>query len=188
MAGLRPTMLSRPKACWSCSRRLRFSTCRSRLAERALHGDAELVHREVLRQVVEGALLDGGHRRLDGGEGGDHDHGQRGIRARARGAGAPCRRCPGILRSVRSRSGPLGLEQGERADAVGRGEALVPGPRPGCARSSPPCRARRRRSGSGSGSRGDLRCRAGGRVRTKVVPSPGRDSTSSVPLWSRTIP
>ena len=43
------------------------------VAEGSIHGHTQLVHREVLRQIVEGTFLDGGHRGLDGGEGRDHD-------------------------------------------------------------------------------------------------------------------
>jgi hypothetical protein len=49
------------------------------LAECPLHHDRQLVDREILRQIVERAVLDRCHRRLDGREGGDDDNRQRGI-------------------------------------------------------------------------------------------------------------
>ena len=45
------------------------------LAERPFHRDAEVLHGEVLGQVVGGALLHSGHGRLDRGEGRDDDDG-----------------------------------------------------------------------------------------------------------------
>ena len=94
------------------------------MTQRTLHRHAQLLDREVLRQVVEGALADGRDRRLDRGERGDHDHGQRGIEL-VRAAEQLHAVHLGHLQVGEEEIGPLGLQQLERAPRVAGGEAAV---------------------------------------------------------------
>jgi hypothetical protein len=94
------------------------------LTEAALDGDPQLVDREVLREVVEGAVLDRGDRGLDGGERGDQDDRKRRIHLA---------RSPQHLHPVHARHlevgqqqvGSLRVDQHERAVRVGRRQALI---------------------------------------------------------------
>ena len=54
---------------------------------------AEFVGIDRLGDVVEGALLQGPHRRVDRGEGGDHDHGRLRVDAAGCAPAVPCRPC-----------------------------------------------------------------------------------------------
>ncbi len=92
--------------------------------EGALGRDAKLIHREVLREVVERPLLDRGHRRLDGREPGDHDDGQRGIDL----VGAPEERQPVHARHPevgQHQVRPLSLEDRERGGPVSGRRARI---------------------------------------------------------------
>ena len=94
------------------------------MAEPALDGHAELLDGEVLRQVVERALLDRLHRGLDGGEGGHEDHGER--RVQLVGAAQQLHAvASGHLEVGEHQVGPLRLHERERRRGIRCGEALV---------------------------------------------------------------
>ena len=155
------------------------------VAEGPIHGHAQLVHREVLRQIVEGPFLDRGHRRLDGGESRDHDHGQGGVQFMSAVQQLHAIDA-GHLQICEDHVGMLALEQLQRSAGVGGDEALVP-----------------RRLQNASTVLHHVRfvvydehahvahdrtsLPTAGKVRTKIVPFPGSDSTSIVPLCSRTM-
>jgi hypothetical protein len=94
----------------------------------AFHRHRELVHRKVLRQVVERPFLDGGDRRFDRRERRDHDDGQTGI---------DVVRPTQQLHAIHGRHLEVGeqeigrglLEEREGSGAVGRRLAGVAGPR-----------------------------------------------------------
>ena len=153
------------------------------LAERPLDRDAEVLHGEVLGQVVSGAFLHRGHGRLDGGEGRDDDDGQRRVelvRALEQHHAVHARHLEVRDEEVR----PLLFEQRKGLARLCRGEALVPDAAQDAravlehvglvvhdqhsrrAHTCPPAAARAPETG---------------KVKMNVVPSPGRDSTSTVP-------
>ena len=149
------------------------------LAQATLDRHAQLVHREVLGQVVEGPVLDRGDRRFDGGEGGE----QNDRKSRIHLASAAQH-----LHAVHARHlevgqqevGTLRLDERERAMRVGRGQTLVAGPLQDAGTVLDHIRlvvdhqhALRRHARSPG--------REPWNVRTNVVPSPGVDRTSTVP-------
>ena len=75
IGGLSPTIVSTATSSSMVSRNCSVLVSQPPLLERAPHQVAEFVRIDRLGDVVEGALLQGPHRGVHRGEGGDHDHG-----------------------------------------------------------------------------------------------------------------
>jgi hypothetical protein len=94
------------------------------MPEPALDRHAELIDREVLREVVEGAVLDRGDGRLDGRErGNENDREGRIHLARSTQHLHPVH--ARHLEVGQQQVGSLRVDQRERAVRVGRGQALI---------------------------------------------------------------
>jgi hypothetical protein len=156
------------------------------MAKRPLDRHPELLDREVLRQVVERPFPHRGHRRLHGGEPGDHDHGQH--RVQLPGEAQQLHAVdPGHLEVGEQHVGGLRLEQLPPARAAGRGDADMSLP----AQDAGDVLEHVRlvvHDQDASRAHAAAPAATGGNVRMNVVPSPTLLCTSMLPWCSRTMP